>query len=881
MNGAPQDVQGPRSADPPQPSTAISSLLRTLVQHYVPSSRVDNALSVATRLLDCTLTTAPSLQSADSITRAMTFHLMCDGKEESANNLAAITTSLKFERAISQNALCPLLHVLNTLRAPRRSRDDPVLSGADTPRPSHPPAGLFSPTPNPSTTTTPSHHMDPTASIPISQTPASASKHNHIAVPAHTQSLENILVQDLLLIVQGEHGKHLSFSGEGPDESINVSLPPGVALSIPMHDMVHYIGELGFLFRVIRHRVAQVIDSNSAGLVEHNFCTAIDCELDHYYRSLVTLRESSRRSDDIDVADSSLTLRRMFVWSERERHRLRWLARICEETRPLSGCQILAHLRTRRGRYIATDVRDLMRRVIRSSAAPINTMLARWLSEGVLFDEYGEFFIMEDPQVAATISPNPFSAEEMEDSGLAGGLAGGPNVASSSSNRVWWDLFKLRDDMLPGCIDPDLADRVLITGKSIAFMRRCCGETQWVDEFHVPLVVSLTATGISLFEEDGGLDNNALNDVIEKARVSASKRLKDLFFERFDLNHHFGAIKRYLLLSQGDFAQSLMDGLANVLDNGNEMLHHNLAGYIDAALQSCSSFNADTDWDILERLDVLIESKDTTNKVGWDAFSLTYRVEDAPLNTVFSKMVMDAYLLIFRLLWRLKRMDHIISIAYMSLRETERQIRRRALGRSEEDAERKRDIGRVVKRVHFVRMKMTHLVHNMQHYCKVEVLEGCWAVLERQLKEAQDLGQMIRAHSNYLTQIRDMTLQSARSEYVVKELNAVLDTVPRFSRVQKQVCLWAMTTAQPEVGGAWDVGNTEDMMAKVTGIEKQFDRSFSRFIQVLTTHCQMVDECLFLLFRLDYNEHHSRIVEEAAQSTSTGESGEQANEAAS
>lgn len=89
-------------------------------------------------------------------------------------------------------------------------------------------------------------------------------------------------------------------------------------------------------------------------------------------------------------------------------------------------------------------------------------------------------------------------------------------------------------------------------------------------------------------------------------------------------------------------------------------------------------------------------------------------------------------------------------------------------------------------------MKITHLIHNMQHYCKVEVLEGCWAKLESEMKDAEDLDGMIVAHARYLTMIKDMTLQSERSRYVSAEVDAVLDTVPRFSRVQQEVCTWAI-----------------------------------------------------------------------------------------
>lgn len=895
---------------------SIGSQLRSLVRHYVPTPRFDSALAVATRLLDSSLTTAPSMQSSDALTRSMTFRLMRDGCQEAADNLGTLTTSLKFEPAISQPALWPILYILNDLRGsasslPPRKKTVPSRHTAPSMPTASAAATAATTSTNPAaksaaTTTAPSATAPPPlpdlfepAAQPVDLHPTSEDEETDRVIasarkartsvsmpripptrvasssPLQNRSLENALVQDLMLIVQGDDGRQIAFVGDREKSQIRLNLPPAVTLSLPMFDMVHCIAELGFLFRVIRAHIAPSTATASSartlGLVTANLHTAIDRELENYYRSLVTLRESRRDTshhavdDRLDAVppEDMLTLRKTFVWAERERHRLRWLARLCEETRPLHGGQIVAHLRSRRGSYVATDIRDMMSRIVASTAAPLNMMLVRWLSEGVLPDAHGEFFIMTDPKVAVSVAPNPFSAEAVEEGGLASGLAGGPNMASAASNRIWWGLFKLRPDMLPGSVDSNTAQNALITGKSVAFMRRCCSDSEWVDEFHVPLVLALTSGDTKLFEADCKYDDNTVRELVEKARVSATKRLKELFFERFDLNHHFGAIKKYLLLSQGDFATALMDGLATLLDGGGEILQHNLTGYVDTALQNSSSFNEETDWDILERLDVQIEvgNEDAAANVGWDVFSLTYRVEDAPLNTVFSPKVMDAYLLVFRLLWRLKRMQHLMSLGYMSLREVESaNRRRRKLAEQENESTRRKRKEKdcVLKRIHFLRMKMTHFIHNMQHYCKVEVLEGCWAVLEREMKEAEDLDGMIMSHAQYLTMIKDMTLQSDRSRYVAAELNAVLDTVPRFSQLQNQVYNWAMSDLAPRKKKTTTDGQTAEQLLEILSeIERDFDLRFDRLLQVLSKHCQMVDACVFLLFRLDFNQFYS------------------------
>lgn len=839
------------NSTPAAPPGVIAALLRKLVAQYVPTPRQDSALAVTSRLLESALAVSPSLQTADSLTQTLIFRLARDGRQDDAAALRALIATLKFDRAVPHHALWPILYVLNDLRAsPPDHPTPPTLATA-------PVGPLFIPPSPPPPTYTPHASPLPSSPLPLAS-PLPPISPAPPALTRHTRSQERALVDDLILIVQGEDARYLRFSSSAPDAQLDLAPLPGAPLTQPIRDSVLSIAELGFLFRVVRARarVPTVYteptgdgdDQVDDGAVAHSVGRAVARELDAYYRSVATLRDGT----------NSPTLFQLFVWAQGERRRLRWLARLCDETRGLRGGQMLGALRTRRGSYVAHDIRAMMSRVVASAAAPINRMLVRWLSEGVVPDSHNEFFVMEDPKVAASASVNPYSAQAMEELEGGAGVIGGPNAASAVSHRIWWGLFKIRKDRFPGCMDAPLAQKALITGKSVAFLRRCCTDSVWVEENHAPLIISMTGSDVKLFEADLKYDRDAVRDVIERARESASKRLKELFFEKFDLSHHFGAIKQYLLLSQGDFSQALMDGLAPILDGDGKILRNNLTGFVDAALQSCSSFNEETDQDILERLDVQIEARADEAAVGWDVFTLTYRVEDAPLNTVFSVKVMDAYLLIFRLLWRLKRMDHLMSEGYSRLREAEA-LRRRRRRKVKRDAL----LDGVLKRVHFVRMKITHLVHNMQHYCTVEVLEGCWAVLERELSEAEDLDGMIQAHARYLTLIKDRTLLSDRSRYVASELNGLLDIVPRFSAVMRDVCeRWEGAGVEEEEDEVeW---NSEEVLKLLRKIEKDFDERFQRLLQVLTRHCQMVDTCVFLLFRLDFNGYYAQLATEAA-----------------
>lgn len=59
---------------------------------------------------------------------------------------------------------------------------------------------------------------------------------------------------------------------------------------------------------------------------------------------------------------------------------------------------------------------------------------------------------------------------------------------------------------------------------------------------------------------DLGHDDIAgLERTIDDAYSIASKRLLDIFFDQYKLLDHLGAMKRYILLTAGDFADILLE----------------------------------------------------------------------------------------------------------------------------------------------------------------------------------------------------------------------------------------------------------------------------------------------------------------------------------
>lgn len=179
---------------------------------------------------------------------------------------------------------------------------------------------------------------------------------------------------------------------------------------------------------------------------------------------------------------------------------------------------------------------------------------------------------------------------------------------------------------------------------------------------------------------------------------AVSAHLLDIVMSQQGLPRHLAAIKRYLLLGQGDFVRVLLDAAQPELDRGAKEVSqytlqarkrggksvwggkraaeqpsgcgrlgspcygrcpgrlvaaqhaapssphpstsrlHFLQGHLDAALRSCA---AGEDPEVLRRVDVrLPPGKVLEGDRGWDVFSLQYHV-DGPLGAVLSPEAMQ------------------------------------------------------------------------------------------------------------------------------------------------------------------------------------------------------------------------------------------------
>ncbi|MBA0697818.1 hypothetical protein Goari_021343, partial [Gossypium aridum] len=442
---------------------------------------------------------------------------------------------------------------------------------------------------------------------------------------------EEVLVRDVLYACQGIDGKYVKFDGnlDGYVLSDSIKVPRAT------RTIVRKLCELGWLFRKVKGYISESMDrfpAEDVGTVGQAFCAALQDELSEYYKLLAVLEAQSTNPIPLVSENASsgnyLSLRRLSVWFAEPMVKMRLMAILVDKCKALRGGAMAGaiHLHAQHGDPL---VHDFMRRLLRRVCSPLFEMVRSWVLEGELEDIFAEFFIVGQPVKAESL---------------------------------WREGYRLHAGMLPLFISQSIAQRILRTGKSINFLRVCCDDRGWADA----ATEAVAAAGVTT--RRGGLgygETDALESLVMEAAKRIDKHLLDVIYKRYKFKEHCLAIKRYLLLGQGDFVQYLMDIVGPELSEpANTISSFKLAGLLESAIRSSNAQYDDPD--ILDRLRVKMMPHGTGDR-GWDVFSLEYDAR-VPLDTVFTESVMTRYLRIFNFLWKLRRVEHALIGAWKTMK---------------------------------------------------------------------------------------------------------------------------------------------------------------------------------------------------------------------
>ncbi|KAL7369732.1 hypothetical protein ABVT39_007090 [Epinephelus coioides] len=640
---------------------------------------------------------------------------------------------------------------------------------------------------------------------------------------------EAALVRDILYVFQGIDGKFIKMSAQDNCYRIDSK----VVLCKSLRDTSSRLAELGWLHNKVRkYTDARSLD-RAFGLVGQSFCASLHQELKEYYRLLSVLHSQLQVEDEQGVTvctESSLTLRRLLVWMYDPKVRLKTLAALVDFCQGRKGGELASAVHSY-GKTGDPQMRALVQHILSLVSHPILNFLYRWIYDGELEDTYHEFFVASDPNV--------------------------------KTDRLWHDKYSLRKSMIPSFITMDQARKVLLIGKSINFLHQVCHDRT------PPGKITPASTSADTPKDAAELLSDlegAFQEKIDAAYFDTSKYLLDVLNRNYLLLEHLQAMRRYLLLGQGDFIRHLMDLLKPELARPATTLYqHNLTGILETAVRAT---NAQYDnAEILKRLDVrLLEV--SPGDTGWDVFSLDYHV-DGPIATVFTRECMGHYLRVFNFLWRAKRMEYTLTDIWKGQMCNAKLLKTMP------------ELSGVLHQCHILASEMVHFIHQMQYYITFEVLECSWDELWNKVQQAQDLDHIIAAHEVFLDSVISRCLLDNNSKSLLTQLRAIFDQIIEFQNAQDSLYRSALEELtlrlqfeekkqQREEEGQWGVTAEQEaeekkriqkfqktvpnMHAQLRLLTHVYQTIVQQFLVLLMTSS---DESLrFLSFRLDFNEHY-------------------------
>lgn len=640
-------------------------------------------------------------------------------------------------------------------------------------------------------------------------------------------------------------------------------------LALPTHLPWQKIGQLSrlmepaVLYRNIKEELHRREKAPKTGLVLQALDSAIENELRSYLAFVGVVETEVRRQEmtlqapDAGVSKEAreygiggrMTLTRSIVLLQEATLGLRLVRMILEETQGLVGGQILSlvHAYTYHGdEFVAKFAQRLVPQVARS----FFDMLSQWMLSGQLVDPHEEFFIRRTNNNA------------------------GGNSADDSN--PWDGTFYLAEAYIPDYISREVAEQIFQIGKTLHFIAGACDDREWVDERR------------ALARLDPGvlqLPDSQLREEVSETYERVVSHLNDLLRNKFHLDAHLRGLKDYLLLGKGDFVQLLVESVAPVLERpALQLFRHHLTATLETAVRGSNARHDHPD--VLRALDARMLELGHGD-IGWDVFTLDYRVEE-PLNAViWDHKSMKEYLRVFNFLWRIKRVSFTLNTTWRQLTLMDRAATRaRYLRHPSETNIANRMVssntipykssvyglyhplvGGLWQGVRDMCCEMVHFVSELEYYINYEVVEMAWGELTRRLDTGDlSVDEIAAAHREYLRTITHKGLLGG-GDFLMGELHSLLKIVLAFGvtceglhDMSERLHAQSLAQRDGQNNGGVDPGNSilkriKKIDATLTDLRSQFQASLRRLVQALGK--QEDSEMRFLGVRLNFNGFYS------------------------
>uniref|UniRef100_A0A2I3TBM1 Gamma-tubulin complex component n=1 Tax=Pan troglodytes TaxID=9598 RepID=A0A2I3TBM1_PANTR len=524
-------------------------------------------------------------------------------------------------------------------------------------------------------------------------------------------SQESAVVEDLLYVLVGVDGRYVSAQPLAGRQSRTFLVDPNLDLSI--RELVHRILPVAASYSAVT-RFIEEKSSFEYGQVNHALAAAMRTLVKEHLILVSQLEQLHRQG--------LLSLQKLWFYIQpamRTMDILASLATSVDKGECLGG-STLSLLHDRSFSYTGdSQAQELCLYLTKAASAPYFEVLEKWIYRGIIHDPYSRI---------------------------------------RDYNDKYWDQLQIR----PSC--RKMADKIpasqgpltVIYGKDVAMT----SPARWLKRSSTPL------------KERGYVEQ------IEKAFNYASKEKELCGSPQGDSGAL--SIKRYFLMDQGDFFVHFMDLTEEELRKPVEdITPPRLEALLELALRMSTAntdpFKDDLKIDLMphdlitQLLRVLaIETKqekamahaDPTELTlsGLEAFSFDYIVK-WPLSLIINRKALTRYQMLFRHMFYCKHVERQLCSVWISNKTAKQHSLHSA---------------QWFAGAFTLRQRMLNFVQNIQYYMMFEVMEPTWHILEKNLKSASNIDDVLGHHTGFLdTCLKDCMLTNPELLKVFSKLMSV------------------------------------------------------------------------------------------------------------
>ena len=689
---------------------------------------------------------------------------------------------------------------------------------------------------------------------------------------------EKDIINDLLFVFEGINGKYIAYDAAEDAYILNKLIP----WSEEICNIVNSLSEIGWLYKKIKMYLDYYKESNIQSQFIKSFVNALQNELNNYFKLISFFRKlNSNLNNNLatDKRSQNLNLKNIILWTLVPKETLKWLAACCESLHSLKGTSVLSQIYS----FVHYGgCNNYLNNILNEVSKPFILFVINWIKYGELQDYNKEFFvdiltgIKEDDiwnlqyQLVGKNVPNFMKREPtlkifevgkcihfirnycQENYNLSNlkvilldlikkySIIKGKKGKEKNELNMMNNLNINVDNQMDFDESSDINNKIDMKKIDLNNKNKETEYDYGFDEDKILFEIDSYQSCLEFIEyifdpskHEEILNISFINEIIFNIDVIHKLINKDLvriIFTKFKFMTNLDSINKYLLLSQGDMMQSLMESLYEELDKpANLIFKHNLQSNLESAIRASNAQYNDPE--CLKKLNIKLINA-SVGDIGWDIFCLEYKV-DLPLNVIFNTKLLKDYQKLFFFFWKIKRIEYSQNNHIWKKVKTFNQL-----------INTKQDFMKKAVQISIrFNQEIIHFMSNYHNYFALQALESQYKKLVSELPKVNNLDELINKKITNIFDIilRSRTIHDVLYNFLVEhsyEADDMADTIMNQNRLK----------------------NIKDYLQQMIVLYKDFHM---QIIELLNT-IELVgkDNLNFLKIKLDFNNYYSFLEKE-------------------